>query len=217
VQSLYRLSGGNVLRLTTARWYTPVGRSINKEAEARYHPEGGGALALSGQFVTGPDLEGRPEYTSVGGRRLYGGGGIAPDVFVVPETLADVEERAVRALYRQNEAMSVAVFNYAVGYVQEHPGLEPGFELDDDALSAFYRGLPRWDVTVDRDDFRAARRFIVYQLEREIALQAWGDEGQFLQERRFDSALGEAVELLRGAESQADLLRVAAAQPPAGP
>ncbi len=37
VQSLYRLSGGNVLRLTTARWYTPVGRSINKDPEARFH------------------------------------------------------------------------------------------------------------------------------------------------------------------------------------
>ncbi len=38
VQSLYRLSGGNVLRLTTARWYTPVGRSINKDHDGSPRP-----------------------------------------------------------------------------------------------------------------------------------------------------------------------------------
>jgi carboxyl-terminal processing protease len=206
VQSLYRLSGGNVLRLTTARWYTPVGRSINKDPDARFHPEGGGSLSLSGQFVAGPDLSGRPTYESVGGRRLYGGGGIAPDVFVMPDVLNADEERAVRALYRQNGTMSVAVFNYAVRYVQDHPDLKPGFDLTAADLDSFYRRLPEWDVSVDRADFRAAHRFISYQLEREIALQAWGDEGQFLQERRFDKPLAKAVELLQGAPSQDELL-----------
>ncbi len=117
----------------------------------------------------------------------------------------------MRALYRQNGAMSVAVFNYAVRYVQDHPDLEPGFQLDDADLEAFYGRLPASDVTVDRADFRAARRFIAYQLEREIAMQAWGAEGQFLQERRFDKPLAEAVDLLQHASSQAELIQHAAA------
>jgi hypothetical protein len=129
----------------------------------------------------------------------------------MPEVLNADEERAVRALYRQNGVMTVAVFNYAVRYVRDHPDLKPGFELTDADLEAFYRRLPEWDVSVDRADFRAARRFISYQIEREIALQDWGDEGQFLQERRFDKPLAKAVELLEGAPSQDELLARASA------
>ena len=214
VQSLYRLSGGNVLRLTTARWYTPVGRSINKEAEARFHPEDREALGLSGQFAVGPDLEGRPTYQSLGGRTLFGGGGIAPDVFVIPETLSDEEEQAVRELYRQAGAFNVALFNFAVRTVQERPGLEPGFNLSDEDLASFYRALPAWGVEVDSGAFRRARRFVVYHLEREIALQAWGDRGGFLQTRNKDLQLARALDFLRGADSPQGLLQSVPASEP---
>jgi carboxyl-terminal processing protease len=206
VQSLYRLSGGKVLRLTTARWYTPVGRSIDKDPEARFTSNGHQALSIDGQFVIGPDLDGRPTYESRGGRTLYGGGGIAPDVFVMPETMTGTEEAAVRALYQQAGAFYVALFNYAVRYVQEHPNLELGFELSDDDMAAFYRALPEWDVSVDRDDFRLGQRFVRHQLEREVALQAWGERGEFLQGRRHDRQLGRAVELLEGSSSPEELL-----------
>lgn len=215
VQSLYRLSGGNVLRLTTARWYTPVGRSIQKDADARVHDASAGELALDGQLALGPDFDGRPTFQSVAGRQLFGGGGITPDVFVMPEVLTAEEERAVRSIYKQAGQMSVAMFNYAVGYVRGHPNLDPGFTLTDAEIQDFNRDLPKWDVKVDRDDFRAARRFITYQVQREIALQAWGDKGQFLQERPFDLPLKRAVELLRGAPSQDALLQEVAALGPA--
>ncbi|MEQ9398552.1 MAG: S41 family peptidase [Longimicrobiales bacterium] len=210
VQSLYRLSGGNVLRLTTARWFTPLGRSIHKDDEERFAEirEGHPSLALSGQITTPPELEGRPTVRSEAGRLLYGGGGITPDLIVQPTTLTEDEEQAVRSLYRLAGRFNVALFNFAVRFVQGHPELEPGFRLTDADLSAFYRALPEWDVRVDRDDFRASRRFIEYQLEREIALQAWGEEGQFLQMMRFDAPLGEAVTLLRDAATPADLLSV---------
>lgn len=206
VQSLYRLSGGSVLRLTTARWFTPVGRSINKENETRFHSEDDLALSLSGQFSVGPDGEGRPTFTSVGGRTLLGGGGIAPDVFVMPETLDAAEEEAVRELYRQAGAFSVALFNFAVGRVRDRAGLAPDFRLTDQDLTEFFRALPEAGVEVELGDFRAARRFVTYQLEREIAVQAWGARGGFLQTRRHDTQLDEAVSLLRDASTPAELL-----------
>lgn len=209
VQSLFRLSGGNVLRLTTARWFTPVGRSINKEHPGPRFAEGAPEfLALTGQFVGPPDLEGRPTYESDAGRTLLGGGGITPDLWVAPETLSPSEQGAVRRLYQQAGAFSVALFNYAVRYVRDHPDVEIGFELAEDDLSAFYRALPEWDLTVDRDDFRGARRFIRYHLEREIALQAWGERGQFLQELRNDRQVAVALDLLRRSASPDELLTV---------
>ncbi len=217
VQTLYRLSGGNVLRLTTARWYTPVGRSINKDSKARYTDAHTNTLSLSGQLVSGVDLDGRPVYKSKKGRTLYGGGGIAPDVFVAPEVLSPTQERAVRGLYRQAGTFNVALFNFAVRYVSQHPGLEPGFSVTSADLHAFYRALPEWEVTVDASDFQGARSFVRYQLEREIANQAWGQRGEFLQEMHEDHQLVRAEELLRSAATQADLLKEAATMAPPVP
>lgn len=217
VQTLYQLSGGNVLRLTTARWYTPVGRSINKSSKARFSQSSSDALSLSGQLVSGVDLVGRPLYKSEDGRTLYGGGGIAPDVFVAPEVLTPTEERAVRGLYKQAGAFTVALFNFAVHYVSAHPKLEPGFSISAADLSAFYRALPQWKVEVDAADFREARRFVRYQLEREIANQAWGQRGAFLQEMPEDHQLLAAENLLKSTRTEADVLRKAEALAPPVP
>lgn len=206
VQSLYRLSGGNVLRLTTARWYTPVGRTINKDPDVSFHGDTAGALGLNGQFTLGPDTAGRPAHASAGGRTLLGGGGIAPDVFVSPETLTDEEEQAVRSLYRQAGELNDAIFNYAVMYAGSRPGLQPGFSLTDADLAEFMRTLPTAGVEVEPDAVLRARRFVAYHIEREIAVRAWGDRGRFLQERRHDPQLARALELLRGVGSTEELL-----------
>jgi hypothetical protein len=199
-----------VLRLTTARWYTPVGRSISKDPDASFHGDGAQALTLSGQFTLGPDTAGRPTHTSVGGRTLLGGGGIAPDVVVIPETLTEEEEAAVRELYREagalNVALNVAIFDFAVRFVASRPGLAPGFTLTDADLADFVRGLPGSGVEVDGDDVLRARRFVSYQIEQEIALRAWGDRGLFMHERAHDAQLIRALELLRGTSSIEELL-----------
>lgn len=216
VQSLYRLSGGNVLRLTTARWYTPSGRSINKDQDAGSDGGRTRLLTLSGRYTTGPDPDGRPTYTSAGGRTLFGGGGIAPDLFVTPETLSPDEEAAVRQLYRHGGAFQEAIFNQAVRYVAANPSLRPGFVLSDQDLGDFLRTLPELGVTVEAGAFRAARRFIAHQLEREIALRAWGERGAFQQGARRDVQLSRALELLRGVSSTDELLaRVPGASAPA--
>jgi hypothetical protein len=116
----------------------------------------------------------------------------------------------VRAIYQQAGAFNSALFNFAVRYVGEHPGLERDFTLQDDDLRAFYRALPEWSVTVDRDDFQTATRFVRFHLEREIALQAWGEPGQFLRGSEADRQLARALELLRGVESTEELFRRAA-------
>ena len=211
VQSLFRLTGGDVLRLTTARWYTPVGRLIDRDRDAvvdvTEHE-----LAISGQVVRPPVLDGRPEYESLGGRTLLGGGGITPDLYVAPETLSPEEAEAVYRVFRRAGGFTAALFNYAVAFVQDHPNAQPGFAVRDSELEDFYETLPEWRGEVDRDEFMTAQRWVRYLMEREIALQAWGDAGQFQQSRRHDTQLATAIELLQAAPSTADLIaRVAAA------
>ena len=211
VQSLFRLTGGDVLRLTTARWYTPVGRLIDRNRDAvvdvTEHE-----LAISGQVVRPTVLDGRPEYESLGGRTLLGGGGITPDLYVAPETLSPEEAEAVYRVFRRAGGFTAALFNYAVAFVQDHPNAQPGFAVRDSELEDFYETLPEWRGEVDRDEFMNAQRWVRYLMEREIALQAWGDAGQFQQSRRHDTQLATAIELLQAAPSTADLIaRVAAA------
>ena len=204
VQTLFRLSGGNMLRLTTARWYTPVGRSIQIVRDERTE-DGTGlnpALGIRGQRVLKDAPEGRPTVESFGGRTLYGGGGITPDLVVLPDTLSTGEQAAVQRLFRFAAAFNTAVFSYAVSYVQDHSELEPGFSLAQAGLDRFYRILvDEHEVVLDESDFVAAVRFVTYQLERQIALQAWGEEGEFLQAREEDRQLNDAIEILKRADT----------------
>jgi carboxyl-terminal processing protease len=204
VQSLFRLTGGDVLRLTTAKWYTPLGRSIHLEPEDRLAPSEH-ELTLSGQAVPQVSAEGRPEYHTPSGRVVYGGGGITPDVVVLPETLTPSEVESVRNLIPRIGRLYTAIFNFAVDYVRAHPSLEIGFEVSDADLDRLFAALPQWEAEVGRDDFDRSRRFIRYQLEREIASQAWGDDGEFLQMRGYDRQLERALELLAGVSSTEEL------------
>ncbi|GMR13909.1 MAG: S41 family peptidase [Gemmatimonadota bacterium] len=211
VQTLYRLSGGNVLRLTTARWFTPSGRSIQKphEEQQALRAGEGAAMGLAGGSVALPDTEGQPTFDSMGGRTIFGGGGITPDLAVIPDTLSPREADAVLTLYRQAGILSAEVFNYAVAYVQAHPALTPGFDLPSGDLQEFYARTKKAGLETNRDTFAQAQRFIRFQLEREIALQAWGPGGRFEQTRDSDLQLFEAAELLRSAEGPLSLFRAA--------
>ncbi len=210
VQSLFRLTGGDVLRLTTAKWFTPKGRGIHLDPAARPESDAPRAYSISGQIIDPTVIEGRPEFTSEAGRTIYGGGGITPDLFVLPETLTAQESNAVLGLFRRGGGFSLALFNFAVQYVAENDDLEPGFTLSDADLERFRVSLADFGGVADPADFRAAERFVRYHLEREIALQAWDDAGQFNQVRSHDRQLQRAVELLRSAESPQQLLTVVA-------
>lgn len=104
VQEQYPLSNGAALRLTVARYYTPTGRSIQK-------PYGNGRDAYydevlerfhSGEVVH-PDtvkVARGDSFKTKGGRMVYGGGGIMPDIFVPYDTAGFLSD--VTGLFRNN-------------------------------------------------------------------------------------------------------------------
>ena len=217
VQTLFPLSGGNRLRLTTARWYTPVGRSIQivHDEPSEDVRRQSTALGLAGERVLRETPEERPTVESLGGRMLYGGGGITPDLVVLPDTLSAREQVAVQRLFRSASEFNTASFNHAVSYVQDHPDLEPGFALRTADLDGFYRTLlDEHDVVLEESDFVTAERFVRYQLEQQIALQAWGEEGAFLHIRGDDRQLNDAIEILRQANTPEALFGLAGAAGP---
>jgi len=214
VQTLFRLSGGNVLRLTTARWFTPVGRSINKPHEKQIVARETGTLTLNGALTTPPVLEGRPTLQSKGGRTLYGGGGITPDVVVLADTLTTEEQAAVRGLYRYAGTLEISIFNFAVRLIQEHPSLQPDFEITDRDLDRLYESLgDTIRSQINRVGFMRASRYIRYDLERKVALQRWGKATEFSRSVPYDLQLKSALDVLARADSPESLFRVVGQQP----
>jgi carboxyl-terminal processing protease len=207
VQTLYKLSGGNVLRLTTARWFTPSGRSIQKEQQDQGPVSV--TITLDGGLVPRPDTVTRPTFRSASGRTLYGGGGIIPDLEIFPDTLTTVEQTAIQSLYRGAGELERAIFNYAVRYNQAHPGLPQSFVLSPAELEEFMKSLPQAGVVAPAQAVRDAERFLRYRLTREIAQQAGGAAAEFEKGRPYDTQLVRALEVLRGASSPEALFRSA--------
>lgn len=210
VQTLYPLTGGNILRLTTARWFTPVGRSIHKDREDQMASLERSTLTLNGFLASRPDTMARPVYRTDSDRWVLGGGGIVPDILVMADTLTRSEQEAVQELDRSGGSFPTAVFNFSVDYLQNHPDLPRDFSLGTADLSSFREFLARKDVTLTDAGFQRLERFIRYQLEREIALQKWGETGEFKRMMDSDRTFQRALTLFHASGSPGELLEVAA-------
>lgn len=247
VQTLFNLSGGNVLKLTTARWYTPRGRSIEMPMETEreesphaavapdtdpdVEPAGEAppppqpsdadaprlALTVDGQFIQIPDTAGRPQVTSYAGRTLLGGGGIVPDLIVLPDTLGTDEQEAVRRLFRQAGGVNTAIFNHAVDFLQRNEVDPVGFQLPPGEMDRLAQRLRDAGVELDEEAFQGASRFLSRELAGEIASQAGGERARFLSRVEGDLPLQRALELLRDASSLEDLFVLAGRPFPMSP
>lgn len=122
VQEQYQLSDGSAIRLTVARYFTPVGRSIQRpydkgkkiymeEVVARYQ-SGEKVLPDSLQKPTGP------AFKTKGGKTVYGGGGIMPDLYVPLDTTSYT--MSITRLYLDGRFNNF-VYQYYIGHMNEWP------------------------------------------------------------------------------------------------
>jgi carboxyl-terminal processing protease len=117
VQEQYQMPDGAALRLTTARYYTPSGRSIQRSFSAgrdAYNEDLENRLRdgeLTGNDAISP-ADTTPYYTS-GKRIVYGGGGIKPDIYVPYDTARWSDPLVTLAF---SDGMAVAVRDYFVSH-----------------------------------------------------------------------------------------------------
>ena len=215
VQSLFPLSGGNFLKMTTAKWYTPVGRSIQKdikpggEARVEEQPE---VLGADGTPVT-QDTTRRVPYRTDSGRTVYGGGGIVPDLVVRQDTATEAEKEFFRAASRQAAKFQTALFSYAVAYERAHPELRQDFQVTPQMRRAFFDRLRADGVDVTWEQFQGAQRFIDARLIDEIARSKFGPPVAVRRDDATDRVLQEAIRLLRQAPNTQALIRAVQQQP----
>src|SRR4051812_24331007 len=211
VQSVYQLDGGYALKLTTAKWYTPSGRSIQRPRKI-----------IDGKIVDdGPDTNeteaskrNRPAYKSDAGRVVYGGGGIAPDLIVDNDTLTTAEQQLVRAIAPKNQDFYVTLYDYGLELSKQ---VQPGFAVQPAWREEFYSRLQKKGLVVDRKLYDSGQRYIERTLADRVARFAQGDSSAKRRDAIFDRPLQQAISLLGKAQSQQDLFALTTAlAPPKG-
>jgi carboxyl-terminal processing protease len=178
VQSVFSISEGAGLALTTALYYTPSGRSIQKPLDAAQF-ELAGATARP---------KGRQEYHTDKGRTVQGGGGIQPDIPVFPE--------AMNRLRAALEA-SASFTNFATEYLSKHKVTDE-FEVTSGVLDDFRLYLSQRQIQPSVSEWVVERPFLENRLKTEIFNQAFGVEKGDEIEARRDPVIQRAIEALGG-------------------
>lgn len=118
VQEQIPFADGSALRLTTARYFTPTGRSIQKPyrngdqtayAEEMYQRYRNNELFSADSIHFADSLR----FTTPGGRTVYGGGGIMPDIFIPVDT-TDVTRYYIEVSGRN------ILYRYTIDYADRH-------------------------------------------------------------------------------------------------
>lgn len=133
VQTVFEdMPQGTGLKLTTALYYTPSGRSIHKDRKledimmTNMDEDGNGE---DNDLPANADsLKNRPKAYTDNKRVVYGGGGITPDIIIKEKPVGNI----VGQLYAQN-----VFFDFAVEYAKKHPDLARNFEVTEAALNEF--------------------------------------------------------------------------------
>ncbi len=202
-QSLFPLDGGWALKLTTAKWFTPSGRSIHRDRTA-----GDSARHEAVASGTAPR-----RFQSVGGRPLAGDGGITPDVIVRYDTLGGADRTMALQLGRDGAGV-----NRALQRVAQRLSLtiDTTFVVTDAWREALRQALLRERVRVDSTAWAAAAPWVTQLLEQRVATFAFGPGEARRRALAHDRQYLVADSLLRSATSARDLVFRAASAKPAG-
>ncbi|PYP81381.1 MAG: hypothetical protein DMD35_01305 [Gemmatimonadetes bacterium] len=197
-QRVFRIRDGAV-KLTTALWYTPNGRSINRPRTAEASDDDDVAPADS----TKP----RPAFKTDAGRTVFGGGGIVPDV-LVPNRVASKQEKALQeALGANVPKFRDAMVDYAIALKSSRSVTSPEFQVTPEMRDELYRRLQARGIVVDRAAYDSAQAPVNRALGRQITRFVFGTQAEYARTLREDTALAKARELLRGATTPAELVQ----------
>jgi carboxyl-terminal processing protease len=199
-QRVFRIRDGAV-KLTTALWYTPNGRSINRPRTA---PPG----VLDEDEPAAPDsTKPRPKFKTDAGRTVLGGGGIVPDVEVSSRVVTKHEKALQEALGAKTPRFRDAMVDYAIALKASRSITSPEFTVTPEMRDELYRRLQSRGIGVDRAVYDSAQTLVTRALAGQITRFVFGTNAEFARSLREDADLAKARELLRGASTPAELVR----------
>ena len=206
VQTVYPLNGREFLKMTTGRWYTPSGRSIQRPMhDIMIEEQTGEAPVDTATAVT----DSTKLYHTSGGRVVRGGGGIRPDVVARADTLSDAEKAFARALGSKIPTYRDVLTAYALQLKAQDAIKRPGFSVTPAMLAELQRRLRGRGASVPDSVWNGAQQLLSEQLSYEITRYVFGRPAEYARRLSDDSEVKEAVGLLEQAHSPKQLLALA--------
>lgn len=202
VQEQTMWPNGSATRLTIARYYTPSGRCIQKPYtngveeynEDYYHRYETGEL-LSKDSI---EISDSSVFTTDRGRKVYGSGGIIPDVFVPIDTTQG-------SGYLNQLLYSGVVYDFAFKYTDAHRNelLKMGsqekyfssFSVSAEFIEEFIAFANEKGIPFDKNGYKRSEEIIKKRIKAYIARNIWGDEGFYPLWNEGDLTISKSLEL----------------------
>ena len=197
-QSVVSFGDQGGLKLTTARWFTPSGRSITRPRPSDDESD--------------PVPVKRERFRTDAGRVVYGGGGIAPDVIAGDSTTPIQEGNFIHALGPNGGHFRDAVTDYALYVKATHGVSSPDFVVTPAMREEVWNRMKQRGIDIPRSVFDEGEPLVTRLVGYEIARYVFGSEAEFRRRASGDKALQRALQLAHGSRSESDLLSKATAQ-----
>ena len=202
VQEEMRFSDGSALRLTVARYYTPTGRSIQRPyengKEDYYHDFSDRIQRGELEHQDSIKFDDSRKFVTPGGKIVYGGGGIMPDVFV------PVDTSGVSEYYNRARSLGL-MYRFAFFYTDLHrSALDPfstpedieGYLDDQDLLPQFINYAKEKGVQPDYDDIRTSKVALEKTIKAYVARNIIDNEGFYPIIADIDNTLQVAIDTI---------------------
>ncbi|MBN2366319.1 MAG: S41 family peptidase [Calditrichaeota bacterium] len=193
VQKEFPLQDGSAVRVTTARYYTPSGRLIQRDYKDKdvreYYSE-----VMDTSWTSEDSLKNRPQYHTKAGRIVYGGGGIRPDIIIAYNSYSRSPKMMNRIFQKRG------FFEFAKSYATRHPEIptnlgdyQKNFEIQPDVVDEFKNYCLENDIEISDEDFEKDLDYIAARIKSEIARHFWEKDGFYYTWLHHDNQFLEAL------------------------
>lgn len=202
VQQQFPLSDGSAVRLTVARYYTPVGRNIQKPYDKGIDDYEGELMSRfhNGEVVNGDTTNHKGQaFKTPGGHTVYGGGGITPDIFIPFDTTT--LPKGVEQVYTKR-----TIDNFVYHYFLDHKTQLLSYTSPSEFYRQFKPGEAEWQQlaaqarkdTIDLGTVPpAVKEDLLEQFQLSLARQIWRSNGFYEVRNQTDPMVKKALELLK--------------------
>ncbi len=194
VQTVYPLSENTGLALTTAKYYTPSGRLIQRDYTG---------VSLYDYYYNRDNSandnknNSREVKTTDSGRTVYGGGGINPDVKV---------DTPKQNHFQDTLLQHYAFFNFAKRYLINHQ-VQKNFTVDENVMQEFRKFLTEEKIPFTEQELADTNDWVRNNIKSEIYIDAFGQEEGLKVRAEADPLVVKGLELLPEAKQLADNAR----------
>lgn len=215
VQKPYFLTDGSVVRLTTAHYYTPSGRCIQKPYDNGTEDYRSGRLErmIAGEFFSKDSIELADSLkykTLVNGRTVYGGGGVMPDIFVPMDTSSHFR-------YYNTLRRNQIVYNFVLNYVDKNRSklkrqyadfddFNTKFEVTSDMVNTIVANGEKEGIEKDQESLDFTRINMKREIKALIARDIFSRDDFYKIINEDDDAIRKALEVIKNQEQYNNFL-----------